>query len=331
MVVTVAVFLAAAGMILLVGPRMARLADRLSEATGLGGALFGIVFLAIATDLPEVALTTSASLTGTPRIAMGGVLGGAAAQLLYIAAVDYAVRDRDLHRDLPLESTLAQGTLMAALLTVPLLFAAGDLRVGWVSTGTVVLAGTYVTGLSVMRRIAPAATPAPTPSTTTGDAGDATTESTAPLWRRFIGFAVVLAGAGVALENTTESLGAELGIGETAAGALLAGVVGSLPELVTAVSAARAGALELAIGNLVGSSALDATMLALADVLYTGGSVFELLGPAEYTLIAVGLAMTMLFLFALARQNVERRTRMAPESYLMVVTYALGAFLLLSA
>lgn len=324
---SVAVFLAAAGAILLVGPPMARVADRLSEATGLGGALFGIVFLALATDLPEVALTSAASLTGTPRIAMGGVLGGTAAQLLYIAVVDLALRDRRLHPNLPLESTLSQGAFMAGLLTVPLLFAAGDLRIGWVSAGTIVLLGTYLTGLSVLRRVAPGMET----SESSDEEDDAVTESTGPLWRRFIGFAAVLAGAGVALENTTESLGGHLGIGETAAGALLAGVVGSLPELVTAVSAARAGALELAVGNLVGSSAIDVTMLALADVLHTGGSVFELLGPAEYTLIAVGMAMTVLLLFALARRTVERRSSVAPESYLMLVTYVFGAVLLLTA
>lgn len=324
-------FAAAVAVVVLVGPRMARVADRLGEATGMGGALFGAVFLALATDLPELALTTSAGITGSPKIAVGGLLGSAAAQLVFIAAVDMSLRDGRLYRDVSVRTTLGQCALMAAVLTVPVLFAAANPTFGWVGIGTIVLPAVYIGGLLAIRGIGPDTEEAPTPETDVPPDDEDTREPTAPLWRRFGGFALILAAAGVVLERTTESIGADIGLGETAAGALLAGVATSLPELVTATAAARAGALELAVGNIVGSSALDVALLSLADAFYTEGSFLELLGPPEFTLIGVAMGLTVLLLVGLARREPVGLPRVGPESYLMLGVYVTGVLLLITA
>jgi cation:H+ antiporter len=150
------------------------------------------------------------------------------------------------------------------------------------------------------------------------------------LWLRFAGFAAILAGAGVALEWTSETIGAEIGLGATAAGALLAGVVTSLPELVTAISAARAGAVDLAVGNAVGSSALDVTLLSFADAFYTEGTIFGLLDRAEFTLIGMSIGLTALIVFGLARRDVSDARRIAVRSYLMLVVYVVGVVVLVT-
>lgn len=151
------------------------------------------------------------------------------------------------------------------------------------------------------------------------DDGQAAHRSPGGLWRRFGVFALVLTGAGVAPEGTTERIGSSIGIGETAAGALLAGVATSLTELVTSVAAVRTGALALAVGNIVGS-ALDLALLSLADVFDTDGSIFELLGRAELNLPGLCLALTVLLVIGLAREPAGRR-RVAAESMLMIVAY----------
>jgi len=141
-------FAVAAAVVVLVGPSMARVADRLGEVTGMGGALLGAVFLALATDLPELALTTSAGITGSPKIAVGGLLGSAAAQLMFIALVDMSLRDGRLYRDVSVHTTLGQCALMAAVLTVPVLFAAANPTLGWVGVGTRRAAGGVHRGLA---------------------------------------------------------------------------------------------------------------------------------------------------------------------------------------
>src|SRR3954469_5343504 len=68
---------------------------RLSSSTGaldthfkLGSALGGLLLLAIATDLPELAITITAALKDNLGLAVGNLLGGIAIQTLVLAALD---------------------------------------------------------------------------------------------------------------------------------------------------------------------------------------------------------------------------------------------------
>ncbi len=87
----------------------------------------------------------------------------------------------------------------------------------------------------------------------------------------------------------------------------------------------------MAVGNLVGSSALDVALLSWADVFYTEGSVFSLLGRAEFTLIGVALGLTALLVVGLARGTPVSSPRVGVESYLMIAVYVVGAAVLVSA
>lgn len=333
MLIAVALFAAATIVVLFAGPRMARTADALADATGMGGALFGVVFLALATDLPEIALTPTAVLTGNPRIAVGGLLGAAAAQLTLIAVVDLAYRRGRVAGHVSLMTALGQSAVMMTVLAVPLIMAAGVPTFDGIGVGTVVLPLAYLGTLAAIRGIGSDDEPVP-PSDAEERGPSASrpkSERLRSLWLRFGGLAVLLTAAGVALESATETIGSAIGLEETAAGALIAGIVTPLPELVTAVSAARLGALDLAVGDLVGSSALDVALLALADGFYTEGSIFELFGRAELTLIGVSLAVTTLLVLGLARRERPGPQRVAVESYLMLAVYVAGAAILVTA
>lgn len=329
MIISLAGFICAAVVILLVGPRMARTANDLAAATGMGGAFFGIVFLSVATDLPEIALTPTAVLSGSPRIAIGGLIGSAAAQLLLIAVVDLAFRSRRVYAVPRLRVALANCTLMLAVLAVPLVVAAGDPALGPVGTGTLLMVLVYGGGLAAIRRIGRGD---PQPRDDSDDeARRQEARSVAALWARFGLFALLLTGAGIVLEVATDELGSAIGIGETAAGALLAGGATSLPELVTALAAVRIGAIELAVGDIVGSSALDVALLAYADVIYTDGSIFHLLGRPGFTLIGIALALTALLVIGLIRRQGSDARPAGMETYLMIAVYVLGAAILIGA
>lgn len=307
---------------------MARTADALAKATGMGGALFGVLFVALATDLPEITLTPTAVLSGSPRLAIGNLLGSAAAQLVLLAVVDVVFRQGQLLARAPLLSSLGPGALMLAVLAVPLVVAAANPTVSWIGLGTVLMVVAYVGTLGAVRGVEdPKAEGSPGPE---DRERFHEAESVPALWGRFALLAAVLAGAGIALETSTETIGAWIGLGETAAGALLAGVATSLPELVTAVAAVRINALGLVVGDLIGSSALDIALLALADATYTSGSVFDLIAGPELTLLGVCLALTSLLVLGLARRSPGPRTSVGIESYLMIVVYLLGVVILLA-
>src|SRR6266508_3406979 len=64
--------------------------DALERRFGFGEALGGLIVLAIATNLPEIAITTGAAVSGDLGIAIGNILGGIAIQTMVLVALDAA-------------------------------------------------------------------------------------------------------------------------------------------------------------------------------------------------------------------------------------------------
>ena len=76
--VLVLVFLTAAAAIWVAGIQLSDQTDVLSTRLHLGSALGGLILLAIATNLPEIAIVVSASVSGQTEVAVGNILGGIA-------------------------------------------------------------------------------------------------------------------------------------------------------------------------------------------------------------------------------------------------------------
>src|SRR5881275_3041140 len=82
------IFLAAAAGVWIAGIELSKTTDVLSERLHLGEAIGGLLLLAIATNLPEIAITTSAALAHNLGIAIGNILGGIAIQTVVLVILD---------------------------------------------------------------------------------------------------------------------------------------------------------------------------------------------------------------------------------------------------
>jgi cation:H+ antiporter len=87
----VLIFLVAAVAVWFAGIQLSRSTDVLDTRLKLGEALGGAVLLALATNLPEIAITASAALSHNLRIAIGNILGGIAIQTVVLVALDVAM------------------------------------------------------------------------------------------------------------------------------------------------------------------------------------------------------------------------------------------------
>lgn len=85
-------FLPAAAAIWWAGVRLERYADVIAQRTGLGQAFTGMLLLAAATSLPEVATTiTAVAVLGNPTLAVHNLLGGVALQTGLLVVADLAI------------------------------------------------------------------------------------------------------------------------------------------------------------------------------------------------------------------------------------------------
>lgn len=134
------IFAVAAVAIWVAGIQLSNQTDVLSERLHLGTALGGLILLAIATNLPETAITVSAALAGNVGLAVGNILGGIAIQTVVLVALDaFGVRGRH-----PLTYRAASLILvLEAALVVAVL--------------AVVIAGSQLAPNLIVARVAPAA------------------------------------------------------------------------------------------------------------------------------------------------------------------------------
>ncbi len=95
LLVSLLVFLVCALAIWVAGIALSNYTDVLSDRLHLGAALGGLILLAVATNLPEIAITVAASVNGQVDVAVSNILGGIAIQTVVLVALDaFGVRVR---------------------------------------------------------------------------------------------------------------------------------------------------------------------------------------------------------------------------------------------
>lgn len=83
------VFVLAAALIWVSGVKLAETTDILDSQLHLGSAFGGLIVLAVATNLPEMAITVSAAASGNVEVAVGNILGGIGIQTVVLAVLDF--------------------------------------------------------------------------------------------------------------------------------------------------------------------------------------------------------------------------------------------------
>jgi cation:H+ antiporter len=193
---------------------------------------------------------------------------------------------------------------------------------------SVLLVLVYLYGLHLTRRSreGPMWRPHRTPETRP-DVPAAENES-APIGAMLLSFAglgSVVALCGFAVAQAGLVVAARTELSGTLVGGLLTSVVTSLPELVTALAAVRAGALTLAVGNIIGGNTFDVLFVAVADVAYREGSLYAAIGERTVFLLALTLLLTGILAAGLLYRQ---RSGIGFEGATILVVYVTGFLLL---
>jgi len=328
---TVAVFVAAAAGIGVAGTRLAAVADRLADRTGLGEAMVGMLVLAAATSLPDLAATLSAATAARPDLAMSNVMGSMAVNVAFLGVADLFHRRANLEHAAASLPNLTQAALLVALLAIPLLAVVTPrVSVLGVHPATALLLLAFVYGVRLVRSAD--ATPMWTPRQTRQTVEDRPDPSAGgpALHRMWISFGLLATTAGLAgwlLMDAAQVVADRTGISDGVAGGVLTALPTSTPELVTTIAAVRRGALTLAVANIVGTNCFNTTVIAAADLGYRGGSIYHDIAPQQLAWGLVTILMTAVLLLGMLRRERHGVANIGFEGAGILAIYA-GAVLL---
>jgi cation:H+ antiporter len=327
--VNLCIFAASAALVWWAGSGLVRHAETIANLTGMTQGFVGLLLLATATSLPEVATTASAAASGAARLASNNLLGGVAMQTALLAVVDLVAVRGALTAFAPRAAVLLQGVLVILLLGAALLGGLGNLpQIGHVGAGSLVLPGLFILGLYACRAYdrRPAWIPrdAPAEERPPPDRDDEAGASLRRAGARFSALAGVILIAGWAIAMTGEAVAEQTGLGESFVGATLVAASTSLPELSTTVLAARRGAYGMAISNVFGSNSYDICLLSLADVIYAGGPIASAADRSAAFAACLGIVLTSVYLWGMLERRDTPVLRMGIDSWAVLLLYACG-------
>jgi cation:H+ antiporter len=330
------IFAAAAAAIWIAGIRLSSSTDALDTKLGLGSALGGLLLLAIATDLPELAITITAALHDNLGLAVGNLLGGIAIQTLVLAALDAAAGpDRPLTYMvgsllLVLEGALVAIVTVAAIMTAQL---PEKTHLIGVSPGTLAVVVPWLVGLKVVAGArenmrwevkAEGARPGRTHKQRRRELPKPHKQhSTGTVALIFAAAAGVTLVAGVVIERSGETLAGRAGLSGPVFGATILAAATALPELSTGLAAVRDGDLQLAMSDIFGGNAVLPALFIFAD-LFAGKPALPAAAGTDIWIAGLGVILTGIYIVGVILRPQRTFWRLGPDSIAAVVVYALG-------
>jgi cation:H+ antiporter len=334
------IFLGSAGVIWVAGVTLSDTTDVLAQRLHLGSALGGLIMLAVATNLPEIAITMSAALSHQLDVAVGNILGGIAVQTVVLVAVDaFGVRER---RPLTYQAAnlvlVLEGALVVAVLLIVVAGAQlpASLLHARLTPDVVLICAAWVAGLLLINRAGsqlPWSDSGNAPDSQSAPRGVRRMKKEAHASQRGIGtgraaalFGVAALGtlvAGVTIERSGEQFFGNLGLSGVLFGATVLAVATALPELSTGLTSAKLGDYQLTIGDIFGGNAF-LPVLFLPATIIAGAAVLPAANRSDIYLTALGAVLTVMYMAGLIFRPKNNHMRMGVDSIAVLATYLVG-------
>jgi cation:H+ antiporter len=340
--ILVVIFLAGAGAIWVAGVQLSNQTDVLDTRLHLGAALGGLILLAVATNLPEIAIVASASLSGNVGVAVGNILGGIAIQTVVLVVLDAV----GVQGPRPLTYRAASLVLVlegVAVVAVLAVVVAGtqlpaDVIAWRVTPNALLIAVGWVVSLLLVQRASKGL-----PWHESGEAPDnqgrprghsrqaieqqatARGMSTVRSAAIFAAAALVTLVAGVVLERSGDAIAGHVGLSGVLFGATVLAAATSLPEVSTGLTSVRKGDFQLAVSDIFGGNAFLPALFLVATLL-SGKAVLPQAHETDIYLTAVGILLTAVYVTGLLFRPTRRIAGMGIDSLVVLVLYvfALG-------
>ena len=333
--IVILVFVGASGATWVAGVELSKSTDELDRRLGIGDAIGGMVLLAIAGSLPELAITISAAKSGHLDLAAGNLIGGIATATMVLVACDLFA---------PRPLTFLVGSLVPVLEGLLVVLTVSVVLMGALLPKSIVIAGRFspaslavvviwIGGIWVLNRTrshpkwkvvmagAQPGRPHRRVRHPTADAARAKHSTTRVVTLFGVSAAVTFL-AGIALEISGNELANRAGINGVVFGATILALATALPEISSGIEAVRLGDHQLAMGDIFGGNAFQLCLFVLAD-LVAAKPVLPTIGHATAWLASLSLVLTVMYVGGVIVRP-SRPNRLGPESILALIFYVIG-------
>ncbi|GAP66158.1 sodium/calcium exchanger membrane region [Mizugakiibacter sediminis] len=137
--------------------------------------------------------------------------------------------------------------------------------------------------------------------------------------------------AGIYLSDATDALAARFGLGEALGGMILLAIVTNLPEIAIVASASARGAMEVAVGNILGGIAIQTVVLAALDVFGLGREAPLTLRAESPTLVLEGALVVAVLALTIIGHHMPAElivARMTPAALLIAAFWIAGLYVI---
>ena len=281
----------------------------LSVKWGVPKMIIGATIVSLGTTLPEAAVSVGAALQGNPDLALGNAVGSIICDTALIIGIASFIAPLHLDKTLTNKQGWLQfgaGLLLIAVSSPWLSMDTGFSQDGNISQlvgfGFVLLLIIYmITSVKSVKRIDGLG------KLVEETADQETSSSTIVMIKLISGIALIIISSKI-LIPTVELGAVRIGIPQSVIAATLVAFGTSLPELVTAITAARKGHGELAIGNIIGADILNVLFVVGVSASVTGTG---LVVPSSFFTFQFPVMMIALIVFRattlIARKAITRR------------------------
>ncbi|UPT78284.1 sodium:calcium antiporter [Sulfurovum sp. XGS-02] len=315
------------------GIKMTKIARDLAQNTGLGEALMGALFIGASTSLSGITTSVSAAASGYAELAVSNGLGGIAAQTAFLALADITYRRANLeHAAASAENLFMSAFLLTLLAIHALALSVPSFSIFGVHPATIILIMIYIFGVHLLARTHE--TPMWLPKKTRDTSSEPEEKSSRhgrhiwKLWIRFTIYGTIVALAGWSLAQLAIPLGAKAELSNGIVGGIFTAVSTSIPELVVAITAVRMGALNLAVGDIIGGNAFDTLFIAASDIAYREGPIYADISSSEQFWLANSMLMTGVLLMGLIYRERHGPGNIGLESVVLLLLYFGGVITL---
>jgi cation:H+ antiporter len=304
-------------LVILLSIKLSDYVDLLDKKTNLSGAFLGGVMLAAVTSLPELFTSISAVVfLNQPELVIGNILGSDLFNVAALSLVSLLGFKTVQHTQVARShsKTVIYTLIIYALIACVALDLIHIYFFG-VNIASFLIVVLYALGVRSL----------------SSDEGVAENEEASSnltvrqLLLRFVLLSCFLVAVSICLTFITDRLNAKYQLGASFAGAVFLGIATSLPELVSTIQLVRLNNFNAACGNILGSNLFNFLILAIADLLYTAGTIY-IFDYQSYVLLACGaLASVAMMIFVnYNRSNVLSRSKKRSAA-LNLLVLAIGA------